>query len=234
MLGFVWALVYPLMMLAVYAFVFGGVFNVRWGGQGEMKDFVQMLYCGLIVHGLFSDTLTRAPTAVLSNPSYVKKVVFPLELLPAVHLASALFNTAIGLVLLSLFLLFWQHSVSATALLAPLILAPLVLMTAGFAWILAAFGVFFRDIAQIVGVVMTVLLFLSPVFYPVSSAPALAQNLIHLNPLTYPIEELRNVFILGLLPDWSSWGVFTLVSLAAVTIGLWVFQRARPAFADVV
>ena len=92
MLGFVWALVYPLMMLAVYAFVFGGVFNARWGSNGGMKDFVLMLYCGLIVHAVFSETLTRSPSAILSNLSYVKKVVFPLELLTISHLASAVFN----------------------------------------------------------------------------------------------------------------------------------------------
>lgn len=234
MLGFLWAVVYPLMMLAVYAFVFGKVFNARWGGSGDMKDFVLMLYCGLIVHGVFSETLTRSPTAVLSNPSYVKKVVFPLELLPFTHLASAMFNMLVGLGMLCIFLLIQHHAIPITALLVPLVLAPLLLLTAGLAWFLAAIGVFFRDIGQIIGVTMTVLLFLSPIFYPASSAPALAQKLIYLNPLSYPIEGLRAVLILGIQPNWLHWLAYSTVAILAAIAGLWVFQKTRPAFADVI
>jgi lipopolysaccharide transport system permease protein len=234
MLGFVWALVYPLMMLAVYAFVFGGVFNARWGSGGGIKDFVQMLYCGLIVHGVFSDTLSRSPTAVLANPNYVKKVVFPLELLPVSHLAAAVFNALIGLCLLCLFLLIQRHTLPVTALLAPLVFVPLLVLTAGLAWFLATIGVFFRDVGQMIGVIMSVLLFLSPVFYPASSVPALAQKLIYLNPLTYPIEELRAVLILDAQLDWLYWLAYTGVATLIAVAGLWVFQKTRPAFADVI
>ena len=233
MLGFLWAVVYPLMMLAVYAFVFGGVFNARWGGGG-MKDFVLMLYSGLIVHALFSETLTRSPSAILANPSYVKKVVFPLELLPISHLASAIFNTLVGLGLLCALLLIQHQSIPPTALYVPLVFIPLLLLTAGLAWFLAAIGVFFRDVGQMIGVVMSVLLFLSPVFYPVASAPALAQKLIYLNPLTYPIEELRAVLILGNQPDWLHWLAYFAVSVVVAIGGLWIFQKSRPAFADVI
>ena len=234
MLGFLWAVVYPLMMLAVYAFVFGGVFNARWGSGGDMKDFVLMLYCGLIVHALFSETLTRSPSAVLSNPSYVKKVVFPLELLPISHLASAIFNTLIGLVLLCVFLLIQHQSIPPTALYVPLVFIPLLLLTAGLAWFLAAIGVFFRDVGQMIGVAMSVLLFLSPIFYPATSAPTLAQKMIYLNPLTYPIEELRAVLILGNQPDWWHWLAYFAVSVVVAIGGLWIFQKSRPAFADVI
>lgn len=234
LLGFLWAAVYPLMMLTVYAFVFGGVFNARWGGSGDMKDFVLMLYCGLIVHGVFSETLTRSPSAVLSNPSYVKKVVFPLELLPFTHLASAMFNMLVGLGLLCIFLLIQHHAIPVTALLAPLVLAPLLLLTAGLAWFLAAIGIFFRDVGQMIGVVMSVLLFLSPVFYPVSSAPSLAQKLIYMNPLTFPMEELRAVLILGNQPHWLHWLAYFGVAIAVAVAGLWIFQKSRPAFADVI
>lgn len=234
LLGFLWAVVYPLMMLAVYAFVFGGVFNARWGGGGDMKDFVLMLYCGLIVHGVFSETLTRSPAAVLSNPSYVKKVVFPLELLPFSHLASALFNALVGLGLLCIFLLIQRHAIHITALFVPLVLMPLLLLTAGLAWFLAALGVFFRDVGQMIGVVMSVLLFLSPVFYPVSSTSGLAQKLIYANPLTYPIEELRAVLIIGTQPDWLHWLTYTFAAILVAIFGLWIFQKSRPAFADVI
>ena len=234
MLGFLWVVVYPLMMLAVYTFVFGGVFNARWGGSGDMKDFVLMLYCGLIVHAVFSETLTRSPTAVLSNPSYVKKVVFPLELLPFTHLASALFNALVGLGLLCIFMLIQHHAIPATALFVPLVLLPLLILTAGLAWFFAALGVFFRDVGQIIGVAMTVLMFLSPVFYPASSMPKLAQKLIYLNPLTFPMEELRAVLILGNQPNWLHWSAYSLVVILVAVAGLWVFQKSRSAFADVI
>lgn len=232
-LGFLWAVIYPLMMLSVYAFVFGGVFNARWGGGG-MRDFVLMLYCGLIVHAVFSETLTRSPSAILANPSYVKKVVFPLELLPLSHLVSAVFNSLIGLGLLCIFLLIQRQSIPLTALYVPLVFIPLLSFTAGLAWFLAALGVFFRDVGQMIGVVMSVLLFLSPVFYPASSAPALAQKFICLNPLTYPMEELRAVLILGNQPNWSHWLTYSGVSVVVAMAGLWVFQKTRPAFADVI
>lgn len=234
MFGFAWAIVYPLMMLGVYAFVFGGVFNARWGGGGGMKDFVLMLYCGLIVHALFSETLTRSPSAVLANPGYVKKVVFPLELLPFSHLVSALFNALVGIFLLCAFMFVQHHALPATALFLPLVLLPLLILTAGLAWFLAALGVFFRDIGQMIGVAMSVLLFLSPVFYPASSAPEPARQLIYLNPLTFPIEELRAIMILGNPPDWGQWFAYFLVATGVAMTGLWIFQKSRPAFADVI
>lgn len=233
-LGLSWVVIHPLLMLAVYAFVFGGIFNVRWRGQGNIVDFVQMLYCGLVVYGVFSDTISRAPGAVLANPNYVKKIVFPLELLPLSHLATSTVHALISIGLLCLFLIVQKHHLAATALLIPVVLTPLLIFTAGVAWLLAAVGVFLRDINQVIGVAMSVLLFLSPIFYPVSSVPSMARPLIYLNPLTYPIEALRQVLILGTPPNWLHWvayaGAATIVALA----GMWLFQRFRPAFADVV
>jgi lipopolysaccharide transport system permease protein len=233
-LGFFWAVLQPLMMLAVYAFVFGGIFQSRWGAQGGMQDFVQMLYCGLIVHGIFSDTLTRSPSAVLANPSYVKKVVFPLEQLPVCQLASAIFNGVVSLLLLCLLILVQRHSLPATTLLVPLVLAPLLLLTVGLAWLLAAIGVFFRDVGQVINIAMAVLLFLSPVFYPASAAPPVARQLIFLNPLTYPMEALRAVLVVGVQPNWAHWAAYSGVATLVALGGLWFFQRTRPAFADVI
>lgn len=234
LLGFLWAIVYPLMMLTVYAFVFAGIFKARWGVGGDMTDFVLMLYCGLIIHAIVSETLSRSPSAILSNPSYVKKVVFPLELLPISHLASALFNAVIGLLLLCVFLLVQHHAIPYTAAYVPLVLLPLLLLTAGLAWLLAALGVFFRDIGQMIGVAMSVLMFLSPVFYPASAAPAMAQQFLYLNPLTFPMEELRVVLILGHQPDWWHWTIYFGVAIVVAVAGMWLFQKTRPAFADVI
>jgi lipopolysaccharide transport system permease protein len=210
------------------------VFNARWVSGGDMKDYVLMLYCGLIVHALFSETLTRSPMSVLSNPSYVKKIVFPLELLPLSQLAAATFNALIGITLLCIFLIIQRSSIPSTVLYLPLLFLPLLLLTAGLAWFLAAIGVFFRDVGQIIGVTMSILLFLSPVFYPASSAPTLAQKLIYLNPLTYPIEELRAVLILGNQLDWDRWLIYFSISIFVAFGGLWIFQKSRPAFADVI
>lgn len=232
--GLVWLVAYPLLMLAVYAFVFGGVFRARWVSGGTLGEFVLMLYCGLIVHGLVSDTLARSPSAIVSNPNYVKKVVFPLELLPITQLGSALFNTLIGLGLLCVFMLAKYQTIPPTALLAPIVLAPLVLMTAGMSLLLSALGVFLRDIGQMIGVVMSLLLFLSPVFYPASAAPPMARALLDFSPLTFPIEALRQVMIVGSQPDWYGCAVYAGVASIVAAGGLWVFQRARIAFPDVV
>lgn len=233
-LGFSWAVLQPLMMLAVYALVFGGIFKSRWTGGGGIQDFVQMLYCGLIVHGLFSDTLSRSPSAVLSNPGYVKKVVFPLELLPMCHLASAVFNAVVSLVLVSLLVLVQHHALPGTAWLVPVVLVPFLLLTAGLAWLLAAIGVFFRDVGQVINILMSILLFLSPVFYPASAASPVVRQLIYLNPLTYPMEALRAVLVIGEQPDWRHWLAYTAVCCVTFLAGLWFFQRTRPVFADVI
>jgi lipopolysaccharide transport system permease protein len=232
-LGLLWSVVNPVLMLLVYALIFSGVFNVRWGGVGDVSDFVSMLYCGLIIHGFFSETLSRSPSAILSNPSYVTKIVFPLELLPTSQLVSAAFNSVIGILLLSLFLLFERNTIPYSVAYVPIVMAPFFLLTAGLAWLLSALGVFLRDIGQIISVVMSVLLFLSPVFYPVSAVPAVAQAILYFNPLTVPMEELRTVLVLGRHPNWELWSTYSVVSAVTALLGLWVFQKARSAFADV-
>lgn len=234
MLGKLWIVVYPMMMLGVYTFVFGGVFGSRWAGSGNLTDFVPMLYCGLIVHAIFSETVSKAPFLIVNNPNYVKKVVFPLELLPVSSLLVALFNAAVSFALLLLMVLLFKHSVHWTIVLLPLVLLPLVLFAVGCAWLVAALGVFFRDIEQFIGILMSMLLFLSPVFYSTESAPQLAQRLLMLNPLTLPIEDVRRVVVLGELPSWELWLVSLLIAAGAALLGLGVFEKTRPAFADVV
>lgn len=233
-LGKLWVLIFPLMMLAVYTFVFGGVFGSRWAGRGDLTDFVPMLYCGLIVHAIFAETVGKAPTLIVNNPNYVKKVIFPLELLPVTSLFTALFNAAISFGLLVGMVLIVKHQVSWTLVFAPLVLLPLILLAIGCAWIIAALGVFFRDIEQFIGILMSMLLFLSPVFYATDAAPPLARQLLMFNPLSYPIEEVRHVVLLGLLPNWWAWLVNMLPAVLMAWVGLWVFERARPAFADVI
>ena len=233
-LGKLWVFIYPLMMLAVYTFVFGGVFGSRWGDRGDLTDFVPMLYCGLIVHAIFAETVGKAPSIIVNNPNYVKKVIFPLELLPVTSLFTAMFNAAVSFVFLMVMVLVVKQHLNWTLVFVPVVLLPLVLMAIGCAWVIAALGVFFRDIEQFIGILMSMLLFLSPVFYSSESAPPLARLLLKFNPLFYPIEDVRNVVMHGLLPNWSAWLLNMLLALLIAWAGFWVFERARPAFADVI
>lgn len=233
-LGKLWVLILPLMMLGVYTFVFGTVYGSRWGGSPDLSDFVPMLYCGLIVHSIFAETVGKSPSLITNNPNYVKKVIFPLEMLPLSSLVTSLFNAAVSFSLLLLLILLLKGGLHWTLLTTPLIVLPLALYAIGIAWLVAALGVFFRDIEQIIGVLMSMLLFLSPVFYSVDSAPRLARAMLKFNPLTYPIEEVRNVVLMGRLPSCQQWLLQMLFGFMVAWLGLYVFERLRPAFADVV
>jgi lipopolysaccharide transport system permease protein len=236
LMGLAWSLFNPILMLVVYTFVFSVVFKARWGagGEGSRTDFAIILFVGMIVHGLFAECINRAPGLILSNVNYVKKVVFPLEVLPWVALGSALFHSLVSLLVLLTAFFITNLYIPWTAIFFPLIAVPLILATMGLAWFLAATGVFVRDIGQTTGIITTVLLFLSPVFYPVSALPQKYQTLLMLNPLTFIIEESRQVLIWGRLPDWAGWAIYSAVSAMIAWVGFWWFQRTRKGFADVI
>jgi lipopolysaccharide transport system permease protein len=233
-LGIAWSFFNPLLMLAVYTFVFSVVFKVRWGFAGEDKvSFAIVLFAGLIVHGLFAECINRAPSLIVSNPNYVKKVVFPLEILPSVTLGSALFHAGVSLVVLLTAQLVVTQRLPWTVIIFPLILLPLVLSTAGFAWLLSALGVYLRDVGQTTSIFTTVLMFLSPLFYPLSALPENYRIWLHLNPLTFIIEEARNVLIFGRMPNWSGWTLALVAGTLISVGGFWWFQKTRKGFADV-
>ncbi len=234
-LGLLWSFLIPVFMLLVYTFFFAVVFKARWGlGGGETKtQFAVVLFVGLIVHGLFAEVLNRAPGLVLGNVSYVKKVVFPLEILPAITMGAALFHTLVSmLVLLAAFFIFNGY-VHWTAILAPMVLLPLVILTMGLAWMLASLGVFLRDVGQTIGIVTTVIMFLSPVFYPLTALPEKYRPFIMANPLTFIIEQAREVLIWGHPPNWIGLGIYTLLATAVAWAGYAWFQKTRKGFADV-
>lgn len=234
-MGLAWSFFNPVLMLAVYTFVFSEVFQSRWPGQdGGKGGFAILLFVGMIVHGLFSECANRSASLIITNGNYVKKVIFPLEILTVITLGSALFHTCISLIVLlgAQFLL--THQLHLSALLFPLILMPLLIATLGISWWLAALGVYLRDVGQVIGVLTTVLLFLSPVLYPVAALPEIYQPWLKLNPLTYIIEESRNVLLFGLLPQWGSLALAMLIGLVIAAAGFWFFQRTRKGFADVI
>jgi lipopolysaccharide transport system permease protein len=236
MLGLAWSFFNPLLMLVIYTFVFSVVFKSRWGaGVGESKtDYAIVLFTGMIVHGLFAECINRAPTLILANVNYVKKVIFPLEILPWVALGSALFHAVISLVVLLLLQLLLNQNMPWTVVLFPLVLLPLILATMGFAWFLASLGVYVRDIGQVTGIFTTALLFLSCVFYPLSSLPEKYQYLMKFNPLAYIIEESRNTLIFGRIPDFSQWAIYMIIGIIVAWLGFAWFQRTRGGFADVI
>ncbi len=236
MLGIFWSFFHPLLMLTVYTFVFSVVFKARWGvAEDESKTlFAVVLFVGMIVHGLFAEVLNRAPNLILSNVNYVKKVVFPLEILPIVTIGVALFHSFVSLAVLLAAYFMFNGFLHWSVLLFPLVFLPLVVFTLGLAWILASVGVFLRDVGQTIGILTMVLMFISPVFYPVSSLPERFRPWLMANPLTFIIEQARDVLIWGRLPDFAGLATYTLVSFAVAWAGYAWFQKTRKGFADVV
>lgn len=235
-MGLLWSFANPILLLAMYTFVFSVVFKARWGiGGGDSKsEFAVLLFVGMIVHGLFAETLVRAPSLILSNINYVKKIVFPLEILPVVAMGASAFHAMVSLLVLAAALVLLYGSLHWTVIFVPFILLPLVMLSLGIAWILASLGVFLRDVAHPIGLLMTILLFASPVFYPVSALPENIQPWLIVNPLTFIIEQARNVLILGQLPNTQGIVLYFLISVAVAWLGYAWFQKTRKGFANVV
>lgn len=238
LMGLLWSFLNPLLMLAVYTFFFAVVFKSKWGavpsGNEESKTlFAVILFVGMIVHGLFAEVLNRAPTLILSNANYVKKVVFPIEVLPVISMVSALFHSMVSLSVLLIVFVVFNGFLHWTIILFPLIIFPLVILTMGLAWILASLGVYARDIGQTIGLAMTVMMFLSPVFYPITSLPVEFRPWILANPLTFIIEQARAILIWGQLPNWIGLIKYTIVASLVAWLGFVWFQKTRKGFADV-
>lgn len=233
-MGILWSFFYPVFMLAVYTFVFSVVFKARWNAGSDSKtEFALVLFAGLIVFNLFAECINRAPGLILSNTNYVKKVVFPLETLPLVTLGSALFHALIslGVWLIAYFIFFGTpHS---TGLLFPLILLPLLLIIMGLSWGLASLGVYLRDVSQFIGIVTTVMMFISPLFYPTSALPEKYRHLLMLNPLTPVIELVRDVLFWGKVPNFIILTVYLFCAALIAWLGFAWFQKTRKGFADV-
>lgn len=234
-MGLTWSFFHPLLMLTIYTFVFSVVFETKWGvaTEGGQAAFAVILFAGMVVHGLFAEVLNRAPTLILQNTNYVKRVIFPLEILPLTSLISALFHTLISLAVLLLAIVVLHGQLHWTALLLPLVLLPLIVLALGVAWFLAAVGVYVRDVGQVMGVVATVLLFGSPVFFPLSAIPPAFQKFIMLNPLTFIIEQLRAVLLFGQLPNIGGLAIYFMISVLVMWLGYASFQKMRKGFADV-
>jgi lipopolysaccharide transport system permease protein len=193
-----------------------------------------ILFAGLLVFNFFSECVNRAPGLILANTSYVKKVIFPLEILPVVTLGAALFHCGVSALVWFLFYMILFGVPPLTALLFPVVLLPLIFLTVGVSWLLASLGVYLRDVAQVVGVATTILLFLSPIFYPISALPENFQTLLLFNPLTHVIEQTRAVLFFGKLPNWTMYFISLTGGVVVAWLGYAWFQKTRKGFADVI
>ena len=234
-MGLMWSFANPILLLTMYTLVFSVVFKARWGtSEPESRThFAILLFVGMIVHSLFSETLIRAPSLILSNVSYVKKIVFPLEILPVIAMGASAFHAMVSVLVLAGALVLLNGLLPWTVVFLPLVLLPLIVLALGIAWALASLGVFLRDVAQPIGLAMTILLFASPVFYPVSALPEHVRPWLMLNPLTFIIEQARAVLIYGQLPNTIGLLIYSLVSLTVAWIGYAWFQKTRKGFANV-
>lgn len=237
MMGIFWSFLTPLIMLAVYTFFFSVIYQSRSGNLGAAPSkfsFALTLFAGLIPFSLFSECTNRAPQLIISNVNYVKKVIFPLEILPWVNLGSALFHALISVVILLICFVAINHTLHWTFIFLPIVNLPLIFLTVGISWFLASLTVFIRDIVHTINLITMALLFLSPVFYSLSSIPEKYRNIIMLNPLTSIIEQNRAILIEGNLPDFPSLGISLIISIAIAWFGYYWFEKTRSAFADVV
>ena len=234
-LGAAWALMHPLLLLTVYTFVFGVVFQARWPGLAldDRGAFAAVLFCGMLTFGVFAECLQRAPGLVVGQPNLVKKVVFPLDVLPWVSLGAALFHAGVGLAVLLAFRALTGGGLPPALVLLPALVGPLALLALAAGWLFGALGVFVRDVGQSVGLATTVLMFLSPVFYPASALPPAYQGWLWLNPLTALIEAVRQVVLWNEVP--AAGPVLALWGGAAVAAWLAhaFFEACRQGFADV-
>lgn len=234
--GVFWSVLTPLLMVTVFTFVFGEIFQSKWAGARNANhlDFAAALFAGLLVYNLFAECIGKASFLITNNPNFVKKIVFPLETLSVVTVAAALFHflVAYGIVIVLVLLSGWQ--LSWTVLLTPVVIAPLLMLVMGLTWMVSALGVYIRDIGQIISPALTALMFLSPIFYPLSSVNPRFHWLYHLNPLTLVVEDLRAVLLHQTLPDWLPWLTYSAVSAAIMALGFVFFQKTRKGFSDVI
>ena len=234
-MGILWSFFNPLLMLGVYTFVFSTVFKARWAGGSDSKtEFALLLFAGMLVFGIFSECVNRAPSLILANPNYVKKVVFPLEILPIVSLGAALFHLLVSLLVWVLFYLVAFGVPKSGILMLPIALFPFAIFVLGLSWLLAALGVYLRDISQFVGVAVMALMFLSPIFYPLSALPEGYREVVALSPITAAVDQARDLMFWGQPLAWGSWSIYLVISLVIGWLGFAWFQKTRRGFADVI
>jgi lipopolysaccharide transport system permease protein len=234
-IGLGWSLFNPLLLLFIYTYVFSEIFKYRWDGDGinSRVVFSIVMFVGMIVLNLFNDIINKAPYLIITNVNYVKKVVFPLEVLPVVSVLASMFNSIVSVVVLIFFCFCEYGYLNWTILYLPVIFMPLALVILGLSYILSALAVYVRDVTQSVGVISALLIFLTPVFYPVSAVPQNVRYFILMNPLSFIIEQMRDIVVFGVNPNWIGLLNYTIISVFICWSGFVFFQITRKGFSDV-
>ena len=235
LLGLVWSFMHPLLMLVVYTFVFSVVFKAKWGvtNQEGRGSFAVIMFCGMMLYSLFAESISLSSTTVVSNQNLVKKVIFPLEILPMTCVCTTYILGLAWIILLLLGSYFILGFIGWTMLLLPLVILPCIIFTTGIAFFVAALGVYVRDTQYALGIILQILFFATPIFYPVSAVPEKMRGILMWNPLSVFIEQARNVFLYGKLPDWCFLGLSTVVAVVVLQFGVFFFRRTKRGFADV-
>ncbi|MCP8464758.1 ABC transporter permease [Pseudomonas sp. ZM23] len=233
MLGRLWVFLAPFLMLMVYTFVFGHILRARWGAAQDNTSFALTLFAGLLLNGMFGESLSRAAVVMHNHSNYVKKLVFPTEVLPLSLVAASLVNSGIGYLIIVVAMLLLNHPPGLWVVFLPLSLLPFLLCVTGLTFMIAAFGAYFRDVNQIVQFLLVLLLFLSPVLYPMTSLPEDVRHYLLLNPLTIPVEMVRALLFGTPMPPTAQIAAYSLASVLLLICGVWLFLRVRGGFADV-
>ena len=233
-LGILWSFIVPILMLVIYTFIFSEVFQAKWDiDTSDKYQFALVLFCGLSAFNLVGEVMNRSTALIAINTNYVKKVIFPLEMLPVVITMSALFNCCISFLILIVAKLVLYQNISATLYMIFLLFVPLIVMAVGLGLFISAISVYLKDVGNAISVIVTVLMYLSPVFFPLSSVPENFQSVCVANPMTYIIENFRNVVLYGECINWQYFGTSCLTAIIIYAIGRIVFARAKEGFADV-
>lgn len=233
-LGIAWAVLTPVVMIAIFTFIFAGIFGARFGARDSHWDYALYLFCGLLPWSMFQESVQQSATTIVAHANLVKRVVFPLETLPAAQAFAALGNQLFATIALLLGIILIRHDLQLTSLWLPLLLIPQLLFALGAAWLVASLGVFLRDIAQGVTLLLMAWMYLTPIIYPESIVPERFRLLLNVNPFTTLVRSYRNIFLDGVAPDWRGLAYFTGVALIVFVIGYWWFARTRKNFADVI
>ena len=233
-LGVLWAILTPLVMIAIFTFIFAKIFNARFGESSSGWDFALYLFCGLLPWTAFQEAVQQSSSTIVAHANLVKRVVFPLETLPVAQSLTALSNQMFGTLALLFAVIIIRRELHASVLLLPLLIVPQLVATLGAAWLVASLGVFLRDVVQGVSLVLMAWLYLTPIIYPESLVPEQYRSFINLNPFTPLVRNYRRILLEGTMPDWSGLAYFTGFALLLFLFGYWWFARTRKSFADVI
>lgn len=233
-LGIAWAVLTPIVMIAIFTFIFAGIFGARFGINDSHWDYALYLFCGLLPWSMFQETVQQSSNTIVANANLVKRVVFPLETLPAAQAFAAVGNQLFATIALLIATIVIRQNLHLTALWLPVLLIPQLLFALGAAWLIASLGVFLRDIAQGITLLLMAWMYLTPIIYPESIVPERFRWFIGINPFTALIRSYRRIFLDGLAPDWRGLLYFALVALVVFVFGYWWFARTRKNFADVI